>query len=105
MQWELLAGGGIMIYASDVVAGSAAASADKTLACSGVSIADRSGQRCLLAGGRKRIPDGPIAIVRYRVGPQAKAGPSPVRIDKVLAVGADIKAVDLGHAEGVVTIE
>ena len=107
MQWELWAGGGITVDPADIVIGSAAAAAEKTLACSPLPAkAGRPvGEKCLLAGGKNRIPDGPIAIVRYRVKRQAQAGPSAVDVDKALGVTADLKTVNLGHAGGVLTIQ
>jgi len=100
VQWELWAGAGITIDPSDIVIGSAAAAAEKTLACSAMPPVPGHplGKKCLLAGGKKNIPDGPIAIVRYRVGRQADGKTSAVHLENILGVDADLKMVDLGHA-------
>jgi hypothetical protein len=107
LQWVLSAGAGIAIQMGDIVVGSAAAEAEKTLVC--LPVADHAGKqpaaKCLLAGGGKKIPDGPIAIVRYHVDHQAQPGPSTVRIERILGVTADLKAVDLGDAGGTLTVQ
>ena len=56
---------------ADIIAGSAAESGQKALTCRAVGDAKEAGKSavyaCILAGGQKPIPNGPIAIVRYRV--------------------------------------
>jgi hypothetical protein len=107
MQWELSALDDVTIAPNDVVIGSVAEAAEKSLVCSAVPKGPGKAGRqiCLLSGGGKKIADGPIAIVRYRVGRQAHAGNSAVRIDQAVAVTPDRKTVDLGHVEGFVTIQ
>jgi hypothetical protein len=107
VQWELRAGAGITIDPSDIVIGSAAAGAEKTLACSAMPPVPGQplAKKCLLAGGKKNIPDGPIAIVRYRVGRQADGKTSAVRLENILGVDADLKMVDLGHAAETLAIQ
>lgn len=107
VQWELSADAGLAINPADIVIGSAAAGADKTLACS--QAPRRAGSppslRCLVAGGRKKITDGPVAIVRYRIERQARPGTIAVRIGKALAVTADLKSAGWGDAAGFVTVQ
>jgi len=107
VQWELSAGAGVSIDPADIVVGSAAAEAEKTLACSAMAgrAGEERGKRCLLAGGKKTIPDGPIAIVRYRIDRRARAGTIPVRLEKILAVSADLQTIDLGRVEGELNIQ
>jgi hypothetical protein len=95
------------ISAVDIVAGSAAAAADKNLVCFG-SAAQKNQplvQKCVLAGGKKKISDGPIAIVRYHAGRAASEGSVAVRIENGIGATADLKTVMLGGAEGAIMIQ
>lgn len=107
VQWELSVAPGLVINPADIVIGSAAAGADKMLACSPAPRHAGSPPRllCLVAGGRRRIPDGPVAIVRYRVDRQAHLGTIAVRIEKAIAVTGDLKSAELGGADGFVTVQ
>jgi hypothetical protein len=102
LQWEL-SSVDIAIDPADIVIGSAAASAEKKLMCTGPGHGPAF--KCILAGGQKRISDGPVAIVRYRAGRQARAGEAVVAIDKILAVTSQTDALDLGRSEGVVSVQ
>jgi hypothetical protein len=107
MQWELSAEPDVTIDPADIVIGSSGEAAGKTLACSAAP--KRPGKPpsllCLLAGGPKKLSDGPVAIVRYRVGRQAHVGTAAVHADKIVIVATDLKTVDVGRVDGLVAIQ
>jgi hypothetical protein len=107
MQWELSVGPEIRIDPADMIIGSAAVEAGKTLTCSRAQSKPGTPavQSCLIAGGQKTISDGAIAIVRYRVGRGAHAAASVVRIGKAVGVAVDLKSADLGRLEHTLTIQ
>lgn len=107
MQWELSVEADLTIAPADIVIGSAAAAAAKNLTCfpAAASAGRPAGERCLLAGGKNKILDGPIVIVRYSVKRKASTGQSAVHIGKAVAVTADLKTVNLGQATGILTIQ
>jgi len=106
LQWEL-SSAEITVDPADIVIGSAAASAEKRIVCSspGTGAGRPPTLKCLLAGGQKRISDGPVAIVRYHVGRQVRAGTAIVVLDKILAVTTQTTGLDLGRSEGTVSIQ
>ena len=72
LQWEFTFPPNVSVDMADIAAGSAAESGQKSLTCR--AVVDRGKKQgkasctaCILAGGQKPIPNGPIALVRYRV--------------------------------------
>ena len=93
---------------ADIVAGSAAESTEKVLTCRVVRTKD-GGQGsvygCILAGGQKALPNGPIAVVRYRVPPEVRQIAEKVRVAKALGVTADLKSVELASTQAAITVK
>jgi hypothetical protein len=58
----------------------------------------------ILVGGQKPVANGPIAIVHFKIRPEAHAGATNVRVERAPAVTADLKQLTLKEAEGTVTI-
>src|SRR5579864_1462715 len=102
LQWEISAPPEITIDPGNIVAGSAAESAQKSITCVSGQKQDHGGQRyaCILAGGKKAIEDGPVAAVRYNIRHGAGARTVVVRIEKVIGVTGDLAKVDVSSVEG-----
>src|ERR1035437_799087 len=70
LQWEFTFPPNVVVDLADIAAGSSAESAQKALTCRSVEKTKDAGQGsvygCILAGGQKPIPNGPVAAVRYR---------------------------------------
>lgn len=80
--------------------------AGKSLACTGRwKKAPRTyAYACILAGGQKPIPNGPVAILPFRVAPDAKAGILKIHLERSQAINASRKKVPVKNVEGAVTI-
>lgn len=102
LQWEISAPPEITIDPGNIVAGSAAEGAQKSITCVSVQKQDRGSQRyaCILAGGKKSIGDGPVAAVRYNIRHGKSAGTVVVRIEKVMGVTGDLTKVDISDVDG-----
>lgn len=94
--------------ASDILAGSAAESAKKSMTC---ALENDPKQptlaifMCILAGGEQLIPNGTLATVRYRLANNLPPGPAQIGVDGALAVTADGKQKTLPVSGGVITIQ
>jgi hypothetical protein len=101
LQWQLTVGAGVTVDIGDIMAGSAAESAQKSLTCA----ARERAYVCILAGGQKNLPAGTIAVIRYKVSAQARVGAATVRIEHAVGTSADTKRVEIGSAEAAITIQ
>jgi hypothetical protein len=102
LQWDFWFPPSIAVEASDLVAGSAAESAEKTLACKLGTEPQPGGEtvcRCILYGGRKSISNGVMAMVHYRVNPTAAKKSRRVSAQSILAVDADANPISIASAE------
>jgi hypothetical protein len=106
MQWEVaFPDRALMLEANGPTAGAAAQAAGKNLTCiarkkpPGVST-----WACVLAGGQKGIGNGPLAMLRFEVRPNAATGSELIVVDKILGVSAAVKKVPLARAEGAVKV-
>src|SRR5262249_31115519 len=74
LQWKLWLPEGVTIAPADIVAGSAAESAQKLLTCSPVRNQKETEKgsviACILAGGQKVIANGPIAVAKCKTQKQ-----------------------------------
>lgn len=106
LQWEISAPPEITIDSVNMVAGSAAEGAQKSITCASVQKPDRGGQRfaCILAGGQKAMGDGPVAVVRYNIRHGTGAGRVVVRIDKAMGVTGDLTQVNIASVDSPLTI-
>ena len=109
LQWELTFPPNVVVDTADIVAGSAAESAQKALACRSVERTKEGGPgavyACILAGGQKPIPNGPVAAVRYRVPLEIRQIAEKVRVGKAIGATADLKRVDIAGAQAVITVK
>ena len=108
LQWEFHFPPDVVVDAADIAAGSAAESTQKTLTCRAVKTKDGaqgSTYGCILAGGQKPLPNGPIAIVRYRVATDVRQIAEKVLVAKALGVSADLKSVELAGAQAAITVK
>src|SRR5215471_8969824 len=70
VQWKFSFPRGVAVAASDILAGSAAESAKKSMTCALENDPKQPTLAiflCILAGGEQLIPNGTIATVRYRL--------------------------------------
>ena len=109
LQWEFTFPPQVVVDLADIVAGSAAESAEKALTCRGMEKTKGAGQGsvygCILAGGQKPIPNGPVATVRYRVPAEIREIAEKVRVEKAVGVTADLKRVDLGGVQAAIIVK
>jgi hypothetical protein len=108
LQWEFTFPPNVVVEAADIAAGSAAESAQKALTCRVVKTKDGaqgSTYGCILAGGQKPLPNGPVAIVRYRVPTEVRQIAEKVRVAKALGVSADLKSIELEGTQAAITVK
>ena len=98
-----------MIDVADITAGSAAESAQKSLACRAVERTKDTGSGavygCILAGGQRPIPNGPVASLRYRVPLEIRQIAGKVRVGKAIGSTVDLKKIDLEGAQAAITVK
>ena len=105
LQCDLVIPPAVTVSLSNIQLGSAAASAEKALSCAaGKGSGPRVRYTCIIAGGHKSIPNGPVLVVYY--APQKLAGGPPVRIviEKALGVAADGTAMPAPDTEAVLSM-
>ena len=108
LQWEFTFPPNVAVDVADIVAGSAAESAQKVLTCRAVKTKDGaqgSVYGCILAGAQKPIPNGPIAVVRYQVPAEIRQIAEKVRVWKAIGVTADLKSVELASTQATITVK
>ena len=109
LQWEITFPQNVAVDLEDMVAGSAAQSAEKLLTCRAFEktkeAAEGSVYGCILAGGEKPIPNGPVAIVRYRVPSEIRQISGKVRVGKALGVTADIKKIEIEGVQAAIVVK
>jgi hypothetical protein len=81
--------------------GRAASDSGKSLTC---TLRKTYSYLCILVGGQKPVANGPIATLRFKIRPEARAGTTVVRVERAEAVTADLKKLTVKDAEGTVTI-
>ena len=105
LQWDLAISKQVVVGVRDLIPGSSAESAGKSLMCvAGTQDRDVATYRCILAGGVQLIRNGPVAIVKYVVAGNARTGKAPVRIEKALGASSNVSRVDFPKTEGHITI-
>ena len=105
LQWEMSVPKEIEIRVNDVLSGSSAESAGKSITCMAVPEDHKAFRcRCILAGGAQPLKNGPVAIVRFRVSSRGRPGDTPIKIEKALGVSKNLKQIRFPEAEGKITI-
>jgi len=106
LQWKLAVPAEVIIEPEDILAGSAAESAAKSITCAVAEKNAASGSRygCILAGGQKPLQDGPVAVIRYKIRERARTGVVTVRMEDILGVSAGLKKIEMANVEGRITI-
>jgi hypothetical protein len=110
LQWEFSFPADVMVDLADIAAGSAAESAQKSLTCKAIDPKKTEGGgdlafACILAGGQKAVPNGPVAAVRYRVPLEIHRIAGKVRVSNVVGVTRDLKTAELPGAEAAIAIK
>jgi hypothetical protein len=99
----------VLVELSDIVGGSAAESAEKSLTCRANEKTKDAGQglmyNCILAGGQKPIPNGPVATIRYRVPLEVRQIAEKVRVRKAAGVTADLKKIEIEDLEAAIIVK
>ena len=108
MQWELQVPPAVTITVADVIVGKAAEGAGKSVACADITNKTRKDEgiiryKCILAGGIKRISEGPIAVVHYQVPAGAHRSEIRVVIENVRGVSLDLKSTAIAGATAIIT--
>jgi hypothetical protein len=106
LQWELsYASPQLGLESEDLVIGSAAKSAGKSLICTGrPEGAGTYIYRCILQGGAQGILTGPVALIAFHVRTTARLGPTSVRLDNALGVRRDGTGVSIQQNQAEVII-
>jgi len=106
IQWELVVPREFQIEAADVVPGTAAESAGKSISCSNRTT-PKEGKVCLcvLIGGVRPIPDGAIAIVKFSTAADLTKGTASVRLQKILGVSSDLKKLPVPDSSGAIKVQ
>ncbi len=106
LQWEnIFDARRLSLEGTAPLIGYAAHAAGKTIACAGKSDPS-SGMytyRCILAGGTRNIGNGPVAMLSFRISPQAE-GKIRVGLEHAMAVSADAQKTDIRDTEAFVTV-
>jgi hypothetical protein len=87
---------------TDIVAGGAAESAGKTLTCSAGANPPKSGgtAACILAAGERKLPNGTVCIVRYRIPATVKWKSADVLVKDIIGVGVGLQKIVMANVEG-----
>jgi hypothetical protein len=109
LQWEFTFPPNVTVDLADIVAGSAAESGGKSLTCKLVGGAKEAAKSatfgCILAGGQKPIPDGPIAVVRYSVPNVIREIQQKVHVEKVMGATVDLRAVRMPGIQAAIIVK
>jgi hypothetical protein len=109
LQWDMLFPPAIDVSAADITNGSAADAAGKKLTCSKTNAAAEvngaAEYACILAGGRKPIGNGPIAVVQYRIKMDVGGAPIRIPIQKILGVTADLERVAMPNVDAIISTQ
>jgi len=106
LQWTtVISTGASGLEVDDLSAGPAAKSAGKMMSCTEPeSDGGTHPIVCIMAGGLGPIEDGVVALLRFRVSPEAKAGATPLRIEDGLAISAGRQRISLPKVETSVAV-
>ena len=98
LQWDFSVPDALLIDAGSATAGKAAQSARKAIQCRmQVNLQGEKNRfcRCILIGGVDRIHNGPVAILKYSVPPETKAGKYGIDVVRAFAVSVEAKKAPL----------
>jgi hypothetical protein len=105
LQWETIIPSDQLTPLEESVPGPAARAAGKALSC---AVKEKTAvdytSVCLLYGGRERIRNGVVAVLRLRLSPDAKSGSFRIRVAESVAVLPDAKRIPMEGVETVVTV-
>jgi hypothetical protein len=107
MQWDFSVPDALLIDADSATAGKAAQSARKAIQCRmqlNPQVEKKHFCRCILIGGVDRIPNGPVAILKYSAQPETKTGKYDIAVVRAFAVSVDAKKAPLHDASAGIEI-
>jgi len=101
VDWQMTVPAQVLELAVAPEIGGAAADSGKALRCS-----TQKGYLydCEVEGGERPIPDGAIAIFRFKIHTSVESKITVLRIEKAKSIGSDRRRSTLSRAEGTVTI-
>jgi hypothetical protein len=107
LQWDFSIPPAVQIDPRSASEGEAAGSVQKSPQCA-VQV-DYSGAksqfcRCIVAGGLRALPNGPVAIVKYSALGKTKPGRYEVEIQKAFAVASGVKRAPLKNVRAQIVI-
>src|ERR1019366_6147297 len=109
LQWEFTFPPNVVVDLADIAAGSSAESAQKALTCRSVEKTKDAGQGsvygCILAGGQKPIPNGPVPAVLCGFPLNVRQIAEKVRVGKAIGATGDLKRVGFEGAQAVITVK
>jgi len=102
IQWDILFPAQLLdLDGGGPVIGMEAERSGKTLTCSAPNAYSYA---CVLAGGQRPVGNGSIAVLRFKIRPDAHPGTSAFRIEKAQAVAADLGKIDLPDADATIVV-
>ena len=104
LQWRVAVSKGAVIAVDGIQPGAAAAAVMKMVTCQAVESGGRNASAfvCILAGGRRSIPDGPIVVVRMLA--RDRDSSATVRLSGITAVTIATKAKIIPDVEAAVPV-
>jgi hypothetical protein len=107
IQWEISFPQAIEVDTSDIISGSAAESAGKSITCSKTAARTeaKGGVKfaCILAGGQRPIGNGPIAVIHFVLQADVQGAPIRAPIENILGVTADLKRIAISNVDAIIT--
>jgi hypothetical protein len=87
-------------------AGEAAKTAGKTATCNGrwKKAPQSYTMKCILAGGRTPMANGPVLVVKGKINPAAKTGNHTIKVDHALAVDGALKSISMKPVDAALTV-
>jgi hypothetical protein len=107
LQWDFSVPDALLIDAGSAAPGKAGKSGGKAIQCRmqfNLQSEKKSFWRCILIGGVNRIPNGPVAILKYSARPETKAGKYGIDVVRAFAVSVDAKKAALQDASAGIEI-
>jgi hypothetical protein len=107
LQWDFSVPLALQIDPRSASAGEAAGSVQKSTQCAiqvDYSSAKSQFCRCIVAGGLRALPSGPVAIIKYSALRKTKPGRYEVEIQKAFAVASDVKKIPLKNVQAHIVI-
>jgi hypothetical protein len=104
LQWDLILPKDITASLNDIVMDGALESVNKSLACA-AKLETPPRYSCMVAGGNKAVPNGPIAVVRYRIAVEVRKVSGKVRMENAVGVKSDGSPINFANVEQAIAVK